>query len=533
MRFFISSYGHGYVPYLSVCLSSLVKNHPDDWVDVFIGDTPQHEILLLRTQFSRVNFKEVSTSASQYKSSTQSIPAKLEHWAKYIKNVPSGEIVAFLDADLLIYKNIKSSLPSDFDIVYTWKNEKWPLNTGVLIVKASSNVVSFLQEWHQKTIALISDSKKLKQAIQTSGGGDQHTLLEMMDAVKPNPIPKGSWKKEYEFGKINFYGASCEELNQTNSVSLNADSKIFHYKSGMRPVILGDGQFTKARPPETSYEIWALWENTYRQHNKEALKNLILKSINKPDLMEVLAQENYESRGILNSEMLAVLTLINDLDIDLLIESGRARGQSTYILAKYLQQSKVEIHSIELTRDSDALFAEQRLASFENVNLHYGDSHHLISQILKSHPNKKVALLIDGPKGRNAFRLLSETLTETEQVVVGFIHDLNLLTEGKVNLERCYVDKFFDRVFLTDDGRYVEATKKIDIQSELQTPYHKGAWYIGSYGPTLGIIFTTVRDRVRAVRKKSYKYQIKQVFRNLFGENNYQKIALLKRKIKL
>lgn len=526
MRFFISSYGHGYVPYLSVCLSSLVKNHPDDWIDVFIGDTPQHEIFLLRTQFSSVNFNEVPTSASQFNFSTQSIPAKLEHWAKYITNVPSDEIVAFFDADLLIYKNIKSSLPSDFDILYTWKNEKWPLNTGVLIVKASSKVVSFTQEWYQKTIALISDFKKLQQAIQTSGAGDQHTLLEMMDAVKPNPIPKGCWTKEYKFGEIAFYGASCEELNQTNSVTLESGAKIFHYKSGMRPVILEDGNFTKYRPRETSYEIWALWENTYRQHNKEALKNLVLKSINKPDLMEALAEETYEARGILNSEMLTVLSLIDDLDIDIIIESGRARGQSTYILAKYLQQSKVEIHSIELNRDSDAWFAEQRLASFDNVNLYYGDSNYLIGKILKNYPNKKVALLIDGPKGYTALKLLEKTITMSDQIVIGFIHDLMWLTEGKTN-DRYYSDKLFDRLFFTDDYDYVKYTHNLDSLNDEHQPYYKGPFYTGSYGPTLGIIFPTVRDQKRAIRKLSLKYRSKQLIRRFLGDKNYQRIKNL------
>ena len=45
--------------------------------------------------------------------------------------------------------------------------------------------------------------------------------------------------------------------------------------------------------------------------------------------------KKYEERGILHSEMLAICSICKKLNIDIIIESGRGRGQSTEILSKF------------------------------------------------------------------------------------------------------------------------------------------------------------------------------------------------------
>ena len=64
-----------------------------------------------------------------------------------------------------------------------------------------------------------------------------------------------------------------------------------------------------------------------------------------------------------------------------IIESGRARGQSTHVLALMFPES--EIASIEFDEKSpDCLVAAARLASFKNVQLLFGDSTKLIPSML-------------------------------------------------------------------------------------------------------------------------------------------------------
>ncbi len=75
----------------------------------------------------------------------------------------------------------------------------------------------------------------------------------------------------------------------------------------------------------------------------------------------------FEERGILHSEMLAVCSICEELKTEVILESGRARGQSTLILAKYFENSPVKILSVnwkkaEWFSRADDDFACQRLA---------------------------------------------------------------------------------------------------------------------------------------------------------------------------
>ena len=53
-----------------------------------------------------------------------------------------------------------------------------------------------------------------------------------------------------------------------------------------------------------------------------------------PDELLAIAAEPYEHRGILHSEMALIIHTCRRLSVEVVIESGRARGQSTYMLAK-------------------------------------------------------------------------------------------------------------------------------------------------------------------------------------------------------
>ena len=226
-----------------------------------------------------------------------------------------------------------------------------------------------------------------------------------------------------------------------------------------------------------------------------------------------LASESYEPYGIYHSEMACVVAVCRLLDIDMIIESGRALGQSTYILAKYLGTSGVEIHSnrsysrrpcgiggtqiVGIQRDPEFYIMEIRLS--------------LIPSLLRGAKDRRIAILIDGPKGRKAIDLFSECITISKDVRVGFIHDLQRLRKGARFLHRTLVVKYFDNTFFTDDEDYVQAYSHLDAilfapVSLASFPYRLSPYcrlgeFTGSYGPTIGAIFPTENDRRRALRR--------------------------------
>ena len=118
----------------------------------------------------------------------------------------------------------------------------------------------------------------------------------------------------------------------------------------------------------------------------------------------------YEERGILNSEMLAICSLCEELGVSAIVESGRARGYSTGILAKYFKDRPLRIISIDWEKakwfiGADDKFAKESLAPYKNVELLYGNSVKLMPALVKKLKNERVAILMDGPKGKEAVDL--------------------------------------------------------------------------------------------------------------------------------
>ena len=83
----------------------------------------------------------------------------------------------------------------------------------------------------------------------------------------------------------------------------------------------------------------------------------------KEPFLEVAQSVPYQLKGIFNSEMLLFCAFTKHLGFHHIIESGRARGNSTEILARYFENSpSVLIHSVELLKyTEDSLIAMQRL----------------------------------------------------------------------------------------------------------------------------------------------------------------------------
>lgn len=206
--------------------------------------------------------------------------------------------------------------------------------------------------------------------------------------------------------------------------------------------------------------------------------------------VEGIGSEPYEPRGIFGSEMALVIGLCRDMGVEVVIESGRARGQSTYLLAKYLPG--VTIHSVERYQDADAEFAYQRLRAFDTLRLWFGDGRKLVPQLVQVNVGKRIAILLDGPKGQPALDLLKEC-TISSDVVVGFIHDMRKVDHDQPAPFRIAAEKMFPGAFFTDDPAYVEATQHLDKPvwdigaASNWRPFWIGGEYLGSYGPTLGV----------------------------------------------
>jgi predicted O-methyltransferase YrrM len=182
----------------------------------------------------------------------------------------------------------------------------------------------------------------------------------------------------------------------------------------------------------------------------------------------------YERKGILYSEIF-FLYLCAKAAGQRILESGRARGQSTALLALCFPQ--LAIVSVEHDADSpDAAVAAARLRGFRNVELRFGDA----ARILPAIAQPGDIALIDGPKGFRAVRLALRLLARGRVAMV-FLHDV-----GPGSPEREFLERRLPATLYSDDPRFAEVAHRLDGAAG-ELPAGHGDWRSG-YGYSLACL---------------------------------------------
>ena len=97
----------------------------------------------------------------------------------------------------------------------------------------------------------------------------------------------------------------------------------------------------------------------------------------------IIGNTPYEIEGIFYSEMLLFVSLAKYFGVNLIIESGRARGQSTKIISECFKQPHYKIKSIESQKYSaDVKVSYRRLKDYKNLKLIFGNSFDIIPKLI-------------------------------------------------------------------------------------------------------------------------------------------------------
>lgn len=147
----------------------------------------------------------------------------------------------------------------------------------------------------------------------------------------------------------------------------------------------------------------------------------------------------YEKKGVLFSEMYFLYLCARHAAPRRLLESGRARGQSTLLLS--LLFPELPVISFEHDPASpDVAVASERLSDRRNVELRFGDA----TRVLPAEVRSGDIVLIDGPKGFRGLRLALRLLASGRPAQV-FVHDCAVGSPERRFLEAhvpgaCYSD---------------------------------------------------------------------------------------------
>jgi predicted O-methyltransferase YrrM len=178
--------------------------------------------------------------------------------------------------------------------------------------------------------------------------------------------------------------------------------------------------------------------------------------------------------GIWESEMLLFYAAVAPLGPKQILESGRARGKSTALLAACFPQC--QIISVEFDRESpNAAAAEAKLRSYSNVQLVYGDSR----EILPSRVEPGDAVLIDGPKDFRALELAIDLLSTGKPSIL-FAHDFPAGSIWRKFIEQHWPDAFFG------DDPVFDQFGELDQERDPRPPGHgRGYGTFAIFSPAL------------------------------------------------
>lgn len=98
-------------------------------------------------------------------------------------------------------------------------------------------------------------------------------------------------------------------------------------------------------------------------------------------------------------EILVFIFLCITKKIEVVIESGRQYGYSTFFISLFCKKNKIKFISIDNESDASINSFSRRLLKNNKVIYKKNDFYKSIDNIIYKVKDKKVALLIDGPKG--------------------------------------------------------------------------------------------------------------------------------------
>lgn len=265
LNFATTVFGNSYLTFLFALIGSIDKSVESFKLYVFYKDIDIKNIQGISD--SRINF--VDLNSINFKNTTtihHLISSKIYLWREALSYLPEKETVLFIDVDTIINKNPTEKLNLDFNIIFTKKNEKRPINTGVLIVKNNGFVKDFFERWAQRTIQIIEDRNLLDIAISKNhpyGGADQMSFYGLVNFQTYNkPLTS-------EVLDQKILAFECNEFNQTNSVKVDSKTFIYHFKGGWHDVLLNGKSFNFKRTLKESKEMLIMFNNHLSYFSKE------------------------------------------------------------------------------------------------------------------------------------------------------------------------------------------------------------------------------------------------------------------------
>lgn len=181
---------------------------------------------------------------------------KLAFWRDQVLGGPDGARLMLMDSDTLIVRPLDEVWALDFDVAYTVRKHKLPLNGGVVFVRISERTRRFFDVWWKTNLRFLGSKGEHKPWRLKYAGINQaalgHTLEKADHGCSVLKLP-------------------CNEWNLCDFEKFDAETtRIIHIKDHLRRMALS--LYPVPHPTAKMLKLVQLWKEAERLASREEKK---------------------------------------------------------------------------------------------------------------------------------------------------------------------------------------------------------------------------------------------------------------------
>ncbi|PCJ18259.1 MAG: hypothetical protein COA96_16700 [SAR86 cluster bacterium] len=176
-----------------------------------------------------------------YKPETAWNTIKLRAWRDAV-NDNAGKDIVLMDADTLVLGDLAPAFVHDFDIGYTPRPGRHPLNGGVVFVRGTDAAIQFINDWYDRNMKIMNDADNLRRLLRKYGGVNQASLGLLLK----------------ESSGVRFRKFDCIKWNSVDETWQHYDgtANVVHYKGALREMLFMDEYKQDGSPMVRLANLW-------------------------------------------------------------------------------------------------------------------------------------------------------------------------------------------------------------------------------------------------------------------------------------
>lgn len=157
--------------------------------------------------------------------------AKLLEWRDAVYAGSDGERLVLMDADTLVLGDLAFAFDETFDIGWTWRPGRLPVNSGVVYVRVNDRSRAFMDAWVERDSKLMEHRALAAHGRSKYGGANQAAFMWLIthgggqDIALCHPL-------------------MCKHWNSVDQTwcDFNEETRVLHIKGRLRDACMGVGQ---------------------------------------------------------------------------------------------------------------------------------------------------------------------------------------------------------------------------------------------------------------------------------------------------